>query len=354
MQGPRKGETLNSQSLAAEGKEGFSSGGLVNRLARYGRAKANALQFAQYLEQVGETSLAGVLDQCGSYAVFRDYYTIGQVRLSRFCTCKKHLICPLCAIRRGAKALRVYLARVAELMAVYPDLRPYLVTQTIKNGPDLAERYMHLNRSVRAYHRQRLEANKGRRAEVEANKAIAAVWSYEVTNRGKGWHPHSHAVWLCFEAPDPRKLSQEWLDVTGDSMIVDARPIEADPDGSYVSGFCEVFKYAVKFSDLADSDRLAAFRELRGKRLQDSFGALRGLDVEPADSDQLLDDLPFIERLFVFSGGRYVERDQSKHAQEEKEASLTRRMEIYAEMGLTDDQILELLSQSQEPEQKVA
>jgi hypothetical protein len=75
-----------------------------------------------------------------------------------------------------------------------------------------------------------------------------------------------------------------------------------------VGAFLEVFKYALKFADLADPDRLHAYKTLKGKRLQGSFGNLRGLDVEPSDSDELLDDLPYIERMFSFvSGVGYVE-----------------------------------------------
>lgn len=299
---PEKGEALSvGNSLGGESTEGFKSTGLYNRLCRYGRARENAAQFSDYLRTVQEHTLADKVGDCGNYAVFREYYTVGQTRLARFCTCKKHLICPLCAIRRGAKALRVYLARVEALRAADPLLRPFLVTLTVKNGSDLGERFDHLAKHLRSYHKRR----KGKDGRGEVLKAKSAVWSYEFTNRGKGWHPHVHAVWLCHEAPDVSKLSAEWRALTGDSFIVDVRPmVEADP----VAAFCEVFKYALKFADLADGDRLTAYYVLKGKRLQDSFGELRGLDVEPSDSDELIEELPYIERLFHFVRGMgYVE-----------------------------------------------
>lgn len=300
---PKNGEALNVESLGGESREGFKSTDLSGRLSRYGRARENALQFRDFLVREGEDKLADALGDCGNYATFRDYFTIGQTRLSKFCTCKKHLICPLCAIRRGAKSIRVYLARVEALMAADPLLRPYMVTLTVKNGPDLAERMGHLRKALRAYHKRR----KGKDGRGEVLKASSAVWSYEVTQKGNGWHPHVHAIWLCREAPDPFQLSEEWHALTGDSFIVDVSPISQDDP---VSGFLEVFKYALKFADLADSDRLHAYKVLRGKRLQDSFGELRGLDVEPSDSDELLDDLPYIERFFVFRRGvGYVEQE---------------------------------------------
>lgn len=298
---PQKTEPLDVADLGGEAREGFQTNQLGKRLARYGKARENALQFREFLLAHQEQKLADALGDCGNYAVFRDYFTIGQTRLARFCTCKKHLICPLCAIRRGAKALRVYLGRVEALMASDASLRPFLVTLTVKNGPDLGERFAHLSGRLRAYHKRR----KGKGQTGEVRKAVSGVWSYEFTNKGKGWHPHVHAVWLCREAPDPFKLAQEWKELTGDSFIVDARPFDlADPVGA----FCEVFKYAVKFSDLEDAHRLHAYKSLRGKRLLDSFGDLRGLDVEPSDTDELLEELPYIERFFRYvSGVGYVE-----------------------------------------------
>lgn len=302
---PLKSKPLTVQSLAAEGQEGFQTNQLAARLGRYGKARENALQFRDFLLSRDEQKLADALGDCGNYAVFRDYFTIGQTRLAKFCTCKKHLICPLCAIRRGAKALRVYLARVTALMAADALLRPYMVTLTVRNGPDLEERFKHLAGNLRSMHKRR----KGKGGFGEVLKAKSAVWSYEFTNKGKGWHPHVHAVWLCYTAPDPFKLSEEWRQLTGDSYIVDVRPIDmADPIG----GFCEVFKYALKFSDLPDQERLTAYRTLKGKRLQDSFGELRGLDIEPSDADELLEELPYIERLYHFQRGvGYVESEQT-------------------------------------------
>lgn len=298
--GDTQGEGLGAVSLGGESREAFGTSSFDKRLHRYSTAKANALAFGRYLFECGETKLADALRRCGNYLVFRDYFTVGQIRLSSICTCQKHLICPLCAIRRGAKAVRVYSAKVAELVQSDPELKPYLVTFTVRNGPDLRERFRHLAFHLRAYHKRR----KGARQKGEVRKASAAVWSYEFTNRGNGWHPHVHAIWLCRQAPDMHRLRDEWHALTGDSFMVDVSPIMGDP----IDAFLEVFKYAVKFSDLEDPDRLEAYQVLKGKRLQGSFGAFRGLDVEPGESDELLEELPFIERLFRYRAGLgYVE-----------------------------------------------
>lgn len=65
-------------------------------------------------------------------------------------------------------------------------------------------------------------------------------------------------IWLCREAPDARKLSEEWQHWTGDSFIVDVRPFHSDQD--VVSGFFEVFKYALKFSELPLADNWEAYK----------------------------------------------------------------------------------------------
>lgn len=339
---PLKGEPLNAESLGREAREGFRKSDLTARLGRYGKAKANAMQFAQYLEKEEETDLADSLKSCGNYAVFREYYTIGETRLSKFCTCKKHLICPLCAIRRGAKALRVYLARVDALMRQNPRLRPFLIGLTVVNGDDIEERFTHLSGSLRKYHKRR----KGSRQHGEVLKASSAVWSYEFTNRGNGWHPHVHAIWLCEETPDAHALSHEWHELTGDSYIVDVRPITPDDDGGYVSGFCEVFKYAIKFADLQNHHRLEAFKAMRGKRLQDSFGELRGLDVEPSDSDDLLEELPYIERLYLYRNGAYELKETSQLWPDGTPLTpVERQVEMLIQQGWSDEQITGFLEQ---------
>ena len=82
--------------------------GLPSRIARYSRAKERALAMRDYLVTIGETKAfeaAGLLQACGNYLHFRHYYTVDQVRLHAAHFCKQHLICPLCAIRRGSKTL---------------------------------------------------------------------------------------------------------------------------------------------------------------------------------------------------------------------------------------------------------
>ena len=228
---------------------------------------------------------------------------MGKVRLHNATFCKQHLVCPLCAIRRGAKALGAYLARWEVIRQERPELRPYLVTLTVKNGDDLEERQNHLTRSLRRLLDRRRYFNAGTRGApwTELCKAQGAVYTLELTNKGKGWHPHCHMIVLGASQIDQQALSAEWHAITGDSMVVDVRPIVGDPS----EGFMEVFKYAVKFSDLSLEDNWQAARILKGKRLLNSFGLFRGVQVPDSLLDEPLDDLPYWDRFYRFFGGHY-------------------------------------------------
>lgn len=217
--------------------------------------------------------------------------------------CKQHLICPLCAIRRGAKALGVYLDRWQVISSERPDLKPYLITLTVKNGDDLEERQQHLTKSLRTLMDRRRNFNAGVRGSpwTELCKVQGAVYTLELTNKGKGWHPHCHMIALCASQPSQEAISEEWKGVTKDSFVVDVRPITGDP----TEGFMEVFKYAVKFSDLSLEDNWHAAQALKGKRLLNSFGLFRGVQIPESLLDEPLDDLPYWDRFYRFIRGEY-------------------------------------------------
>jgi hypothetical protein len=105
---------------------------------------------------------------------------------------------------------------------------------------------------------------------------------------------------MACEMPDKDRLSREWHDITGDSFIVDVRPID---QGDPASGFLEVFKYALKFSDMEPADTWEAFGVLAGRRLVGSAGLFRGIEIPEQLTDEPLDDLPFVELLYRYLRG---------------------------------------------------
>ena len=134
-----------------------------------------------------------------------------------------------------------------------------------------------------------------------------AVWSYEVTySDAHGWHPHVHMVVLAAQEPLQGDLAAEWRKRTGDSFVVDVRPLGASgghAGGVRVDDFFEVCKYALKFSSLSEADCVHAYSVLRGKRLLFTLGAFRGVQVPEALTDEPLEGLPYIDLFYRYLDG---------------------------------------------------
>jgi len=316
-------ETKNPPPVGAgEGEKQSTSG---KRLNRYGTARkvTNAL-----LDTITDDELrrAGVskpknLRDCGNALWFRDYYTIGQHKLSGGYFCQKPLICGLCAILRGSKLLASYLARLKLAQVVEPRLRPIMVTLSVRNGQYLAERLDHLRDSMKLLHARRHRPNQP----SVMHEISGGVFSVEVVNTGNGWHPHAHAIWLVDKDHEAftdarrwslQKLSPEWKAITGDSFIVDARPITpTEEENPYAAGFCEVFKYAVKPAELGRDRLLEAFPILTGKRLVGAFGSFFGIKEPTKMTDDLdgLKGLPYFEYFYRYMSGQYYVAEEPVH-----------------------------------------
>lgn len=314
MQGIKQEKTPLTQSLATEVNEAEDFTTNINqKIERYSRARERATNIIAHvdteLQKTGMPYLESVRDgliECGNYLHFRAYPTVQQTRLHNANFCKKHLFCPLCAIRRASKSLSSYLERYKVIRAQKPHLVPYMATLTVRNGHDLDERYNHLVNSLKKLTRNRTRAltSKTSRHTSEFAKIDGAVGSYEFTERGNGWHPHVHIIALVNpkDTISQQALSQEWLKATGDSFIVDVRPI-GDPDDP-IKGFVEVFKYALKFSDLSYQQQIHAALTLKSRRLLFSIGSFRGVQVPESLTDEPLDELPFVDLLYRFIDGQ--------------------------------------------------
>lgn len=293
------------EELGGSPTGGAGASTLEVRVNRYGRARARTLEMIAYLAErreawhgepssiVNPWELARRLDRCGDWLRFALYTDVDELRLTGASFCKIHLACALCAVRRGGRMLRHYLPKFEALMAAEPHQVAELATVTVRNGDDLAERLGHLRESWRRV----MERRRKPRTLSCLRGLRAAVWSYEVTNIGNGWHPHLHAVTVG-RGIDRDGLQEEWHQLTGDSFVVDVRPFA--PDQEAADAFCEVFKYAVKFSELSPELRHYAFLALRGRRLVDGAGEFRRALPESASLlDEPLDG-PYIEYLYRF------------------------------------------------------
>jgi len=281
---------------------------LEGRLDRYAEARRGTETIIPHIEGVAQSAKGGspeahearkvapLLQRCGTRLRFHHYYQRDELRLVEARSCDKHLLCPHCAIRRMSRTLSRYMDRFDQV-AEGRDV--WLLTVTVRNGEDLAERFGHLRDSWKRWTQKRRDTLKGRGASELADLE-GAVYSYEFTNRGNGWHPHLHALVLTEKgcAPSQDVLRAEWEAITGDSFMVDLRPVEKPEDG-----FLEVLKYALKFADLTPAQTWEAHMTLKGKRLLGAWGCFYGVpEPETADEDPLEDE-PYLELVYRWAHG---------------------------------------------------
>jgi hypothetical protein len=232
------------------------------------------------------------LAHCRDWLVFRYYPAQDHFRLQQTASCYLPLLCPLCAIRRAAHAGATYRACAEHVLAGQPGLLLSYAVLTIHNGPDLAERFEHLQRHAR----QLLHYRRAHRGPF-AN-AVAGAYSFEVKRGANSrlWHPHLNFLLLTPTTIDPATLADAWRRLTGDSYITYCRPRP-----TATATFVEIFKYALKFSDLRLADTYHAYQVLRRRKLLGRFGAFRGghLPVERGV------DEPYVERYYAYRDGIY-------------------------------------------------
>ena len=77
------------------------------------------------------------LNECGNYLLFKNFYTLGEIKLTKIQTCGQHLLCPFCAAIRASRAITRYVQRIDQVLQENRKLKPVLITLTVKNGTDL-------------------------------------------------------------------------------------------------------------------------------------------------------------------------------------------------------------------------
>ena len=313
---------VTSLSLKDLQRESQRSGwsGLGDRLNRYGRAMEIRTDLLKWLsanaEEFGVPSrVIKELAACGLWLLFRYFPASDQVRLARACSCRRWKLCPVCALRYSGRLLRILVSKLERRLEEYPGVLPYLVTETVRNGPDLSERYKHLREGLKTQHqraRYRKSLGKGRRTEFEA---FLGVFRSIECKRGKGgmWHPHAHMLALCDRIPDQSQLSVEWGEITGDSFIVDARPFQCVTDGmtheNLMRDCLEVCKYVTKFGEAEPEDMWQVYTSLGRSHVHESYGIMifSAEEREELENDRESDlDEPFIEYMARYGGsGKY-------------------------------------------------
>lgn len=302
----------------------------LTRLRRFASHKKRNESFADYLLSLPNLSPTDVLKftrlrSCSTYLLFNHYLESDKVRLSGGNFCRTHLLCPMCAIRRAARKVRAYHEKYIHIKRENPSLKLSYAVLTVANGDDLEERFNHVLRSVKKLLELRKHSNLSVRGEKKYDYArdcslrgvIGGAYSFEF-KRGSGsnlWHPHCNLLMLSDRMISVGELSKDWQDITKDSKIVYVK------DKSHVSDtelaekgltreedekqvFIEVFKYALKFSELDFQDNLEVYNRLSGRHLVGTFGAFYRLKVDEDAMDDAGDE-PYIQLLYKYLDGQY-------------------------------------------------
>ena len=291
-----------------------------NYLFTLAKFKENYEKDVKNEESIKALKSAHKLNECGNYLLFKNFYTIGEVKLSKLRTCGQHLLCPFCAAIRASRAIQKYVERIDQVLQENRKLKPVLITLTVKNGSDLAERSEHLMKSFRTLLDRRRDYEKKGRGFNEFCKVQGAMYSYENTYNEKTveWHPHIHMFALVDQWIDQQEFSEYWHSLTGDSMVVDVRRARKRKGHGYSKAAAEVCKYALKFGDLSVEKTWEAFKVLKGKRLTGSFGLLWGVKIPDTMTDDMPEhDLPYLEMLYKFVSGKqsYYDLASTRHVE---------------------------------------
>jgi hypothetical protein len=305
-------------------------------VARLERAKAACLDHAKLIDLHSESlpktdpcpitgrtagrlrSTAARLVRCSDTLTVKDYFTLGEVQYETL-RCRQHLLCPVCAIARGARMMSATLERFAAIRRHGHEAKLYLLTLTLRNGDDLGDLVDLLIRSWSTMWHDRKP--RGRHAGNELARILGGLRSVEVKRgRSGGWHPHLHALVLAdHDLPVEQdaggawrwpELSRQWAKRTNGSFVVECHPVtmiaSAEPnDGAsltqhvttatsiehFTGAVAEVCKYAVKLARLDPADLLTAWGVLHGRRLAEPFGLLRGLDRDAERAERESADL---------------------------------------------------------------
>lgn len=240
-------------------------------------------QLVARLFREGASDLAEALEKCG------DELKMQCVCCGRSKTCRVHCKlrhCPLCAPGLAARRVEKYDRAVRSMRW------PLRVTLTVRNVRRLAGKLVWLLRCFK----------KLRRTKLWKTCVRGGFVALEITNRGKGWHPHLELIidaeWLSLTtAPPTRRASKATKARTFKRAAAELRDAWAACIGegwpSVKTRRCfgsagnrhatmEAMKYCVKPGDLLKKTTNAseAIYEMKGRRLFFGFGTCFRLKLD--------------------------------------------------------------------------
>jgi hypothetical protein len=257
-----------------------------NKRTRSQRARAR-LHTKEHLSRLavglGEVELADKLERCHSRLAV---LTCGRhiARIIPNFTCEFRL-CPDCGRRRSRKLQNKYLPMMRGFMLHHKVTPVHLVlTQTHRketrkqSAKRIKDSFTRLQR--RGFWKQYFKGG---------------TWSLEFTKDKNGLHhTHLHIVGFRRKFFDIELLRSEWLAVTGDSHVLNLKPIQ-----DIAAGLREVVKYVSKPLDIRrfGAADLKEFIGLKNMRMFGTFGEFRDFCKSFDQSDNDGDEVSELESL---------------------------------------------------------
>ncbi len=276
---------------------------------------------------------AAKLADCGSWLSIRHWVDHNRASMYAANFCQQPRLCQGCAHVRGMKLAMSYADKASHLLSDSSPLRPWLITYTVRTGPDLAERFDHLQTSISSMWQRVKNSKKLGRKASQFSAIQGLVISTEIKRskaRDHLWQPHAHALalvdhrdWQAVQVEGQglvldhfphQQICDEWHEITGDSYVLNAKPLASGLDlgagaeidrGALLCDLLEVFKYMTKPGELSASDVIDVWRLLCGRRAVRAFGCLHGVQIpEGFDGESLTGEA--WEVWHRWESGRYV------------------------------------------------
>jgi diadenosine tetraphosphate (Ap4A) HIT family hydrolase len=262
-----------------------------NKQTRSQRARAR-LQTKEHLTalagELHEVELADKLQRCHSrLSVLTCGRHVAQI-VPNF-TCEFRL-CPDCSRRRSRKLQKKYLPMMRAFLRHHHVTPVHLVLTQTHKKETRKQSAKRINDAFKKLQRRSFwkEYFKG------------GTWSLEFTKDKNGLH-HTHLHIVAFRRKffDIELLRSEWLAVTGDSHVLNLKPIQ-----DIAAGLCEVVKYVSKPLDIRrfGAADLKEFIGLKNMMMFGTFGEFRKFckGFVPSDNDDdATDDLESLSRDLV-------------------------------------------------------
>jgi hypothetical protein len=240
----------------------------LKRSARLSERREMKQAFVRKLRRFGYIEQADELKKCS--ANFTSLVCSNGHSFKPIVDYRCHLpFCPDCWEVKSHRELARQLPKFLQALKDNPRLIVAFNTLTIRSNKQ---------RALRAGCKQ-LKAGfrKLRNRDIWEN-CVGGIGRIENTNSRKhGWHPHLHNLLLLKDYIPQNELSENWHEITTDSMVVDIRQVR-----DVAAGLVEIIKYPFKPADLKKLGKaeIQEMLDLKGERLGLSFGILFGLEAD--------------------------------------------------------------------------